>query len=126
MTPFFERTPFFFDQNRFNSMRNGTLAPEGFSSAAEAQDYFAQSNVLAVVVEVPNDLLGTAPAHAGTSYGLENLPKNQPVLILGNHRNALLDALLVACYTNRLSHYLTRAGVFKKNVVSKFLKSLQK
>jgi 1-acyl-sn-glycerol-3-phosphate acyltransferase/uncharacterized Tic20 family protein len=58
-------------------------------------------------------------------FGLENLPKNQPVLILGNHRNALLDALLVACYTNRLSHYLTRAGVFKKNVVSKFLKSLQ-
>lgn len=68
------RDPFFFDQNRFNAMRNGTLAPEGFSSAAEAQDYFAQSNVLAVVVEVPNDLLGTAPAHAGTSYGLENLP----------------------------------------------------
>ena len=58
-------------------------------------------------------------------FGLENLPKNKPVLILGNHRNALLDALLVACYTNRLNHFLTRAGVFKKNTVSKFLKSLQ-
>ena len=58
-------------------------------------------------------------------FGLESLPKNQPVLILGNHRNALLDALLVACYTNRLNHFLTRAGVFKKNTVSKFLKSLQ-
>lgn len=57
--------------------------------------------------------------------GLENLPKNKPVLVLGNHRNALLDALLIACFTNRFNHFLTRAGVFKKDTVSKFLKSLQ-
>ena len=58
-------------------------------------------------------------------YGIENIPKNKPVLILGNHRNALLDALLVACYSNRFNHFLTRAGVFKKETISKFLKSLQ-
>ncbi|NNK82778.1 MAG: glycerol acyltransferase [Flavobacteriaceae bacterium] len=57
--------------------------------------------------------------------GLENLPKNKPVLILGNHRNALLDALLIACFTNRFNHFLTRAGVFKKETISKFLMSLQ-
>ena len=57
--------------------------------------------------------------------GLESLPKNKPVLVLGNHRNALLDALLIACFTNRFNHFLTRAGVFKKETISKFLKSLQ-
>jgi len=58
-------------------------------------------------------------------YGLKTLPKDKPVLILGNHRNALLDALLIACFSNRFNHFLTRAGVFKKEYISKFLMSLQ-
>ena len=68
------RDPFFFDQARFNQIREGIAAPEGFSSPAEAQDYFAQSNVLSVVIEVPNELLGDAPPHIGNSNGLQDLP----------------------------------------------------
>lgn len=52
------------------------------------------------------------------------IPKNQPVLILANHQNALLDALLIATTSKRFSYFLTRAGVFNNAVVSKVLKSL--
>lgn len=54
----------------------------------------------------------------------ESISKNQPVLILGNHQNALLDALLIATTTQRFSYFLTRASVFKNPFISKTLKSL--
>jgi 1-acyl-sn-glycerol-3-phosphate acyltransferase len=53
------------------------------------------------------------------------IPKNEAVIFLGNHQNALLDALLIATKNGRFSYFLTRAGVFTKPLVSKFLKSLQ-
>ena len=57
--------------------------------------------------------------------GVENVPKNKAVLLLANHQNALLDALLIATKCGRFSYFLTRAAVFKKTMVSKLLKSLQ-
>lgn len=57
--------------------------------------------------------------------GVKNIPKNKPVLLLGNHQNALLDPLLIAVYANRFSFFLTRAAVFKKTFISNILKSLQ-
>ena len=54
-----------------------------------------------------------------------NLPKNESVLILCNHQNALLDALLLATKSGRFVHFLTRASVFKKSWVDSFLRSLQ-
>ena len=57
-------------------------------------------------------------------FGFENIPKDKPVLFLGNHQNALLDPLLIAIKCGRFSFFLTRAGVFKKPLVSKLLKSL--
>ncbi|WP_396601554.1 lysophospholipid acyltransferase family protein [Algibacter sp. R77976] len=56
---------------------------------------------------------------------IENVPKNKPVLVLSNHQNALLDALLIAIKCGRFSYFLTRAGVFNKPFVAKILKSLQ-
>lgn len=53
------------------------------------------------------------------------LPKDQPVLFLANHQNALLDALLVAITCGRFVYFLTRAAVFKQALVSKILRSLQ-
>ncbi len=58
-------------------------------------------------------------------YNLENVPKNKPVLLLANHQNALLDALLIATRCGRFCYFLTRAAVFKKSFVSKILNSLQ-
>ena len=57
--------------------------------------------------------------------GLKNIPKNKPVLLLSNHQNALLDALLIATKSGRFSYFLTRAAVFKKPFVAKILRSLQ-
>ncbi|MEM5539814.1 1-acyl-sn-glycerol-3-phosphate acyltransferase [Olleya sp. AS48] len=56
--------------------------------------------------------------------GKKSIPKDQPVLFLSNHQNALIDALLLATKSGRLSYFLTRAGVFKKPFVSRLLHSL--
>jgi len=53
------------------------------------------------------------------------IPKDDAVIFLGNHQNALLDALLIATKNGRFSYFLTRAAVFKKPIISKILNSLQ-
>ncbi|WP_172625903.1 lysophospholipid acyltransferase family protein [Algibacter amylolyticus] len=58
-------------------------------------------------------------------YDIENVVKNKPVLLLSNHQNALLDALIIAVKSGRFSYFLTRAGVFNKPFVAKLLKSFQ-
>lgn len=58
-------------------------------------------------------------------HNLENIPNDKPVLLLGNHQNALLDALLIAVYSGRFSFFLTRAAVFKKKLVKRILESLR-
>ncbi|HBB48250.1 MAG TPA: hypothetical protein DCZ44_01305 [Flavobacteriaceae bacterium] len=68
------RDPFFFDQARFSLIQNGTAAPEGFNSGAEAIDAYLQSNVLTVALSLPTELLGVAPTHALNEYGDFNLP----------------------------------------------------
>lgn len=54
----------------------------------------------------------------------EGIPKNKPILLLSNHQNALIDALLIATTSGRFSFFLTRASVFKKKLVSKLLYSV--
>jgi len=58
-------------------------------------------------------------------YNTENVPKDQPVLFLSNHQNALLDALLIATKCGRFVYFLTRASVFKRSLVDSLLRSLQ-
>lgn len=69
------RDYFYFDFNRFNEVVGGTAAPEGFFPPGVASDFFESLNVLAIVVEVPNSLLGEAPDHIGGAVGLNGLPK---------------------------------------------------
>lgn len=57
-------------------------------------------------------------------YGTENIPKKGPILLIGNHQNALVDALLIPITTSRKIHFLARAAVFKKSLVNKILRSL--
>ncbi|MCK0130644.1 lysophospholipid acyltransferase family protein [Flavobacteriaceae bacterium F08102] len=45
--------------------------------------------------------------------GKENIPKKGAVLLVSNHKNALLDPLLIATHTSRSLHFLTRASAFK-------------
>lgn len=46
--------------------------------------------------------------------GLENIPKDTPIIIAPNHQNALIDALLAVCFLPPLIHFLTRSDVFNK------------
>ena len=54
----------------------------------------------------------------------DRIPKDEAVLFLGNHQNALLDPLLIATHSGRFSYFLTRASVFNNAIISKLLKSL--
>lgn len=63
------RDAFFFDFNRFNMVAGGEVAPKGFLPEGQASDFFENLNVLALVVEVPNSLLGDAPTHVANGVG---------------------------------------------------------
>jgi len=63
--------PFFFDFDQFNDVVAGN-APGGFE--ANGVDTFRNTNVLSIVVEIPNDLLGsTFPHPAGTGTEVFNV-----------------------------------------------------
>lgn len=64
------RDAFYFDFNRFNDVITGAVAPEGFLPPGTAEDFFLDLNVLAIAIEVPNSMLGTAPSHVGGAVGL--------------------------------------------------------
>ena len=69
------RDAFYFDFNRFNDVASGEAAPEGFFTAIESDDFFKELNTLAIVIEVPNSMLGTAPNHIlGTEGNINGLP----------------------------------------------------
>ena len=62
--------PFFFDFNQFNAVIGG-MAPGGFNNPGN--DDFDGTNILSIVVEVPNNLLGgTFPHPAGTGVEVFN------------------------------------------------------
>lgn len=54
----------------------------------------------------------------------EPLLPNQPTIFLGNHQSGLIDPLLIAIKKGQFSYFLTRASVFQKPWMSKFLRSL--
>lgn len=52
--------------------------------------------------------------------GLENVPKDEPVLFLPNHQGALMDVLLIVTDCRRKPFFLTRSDVFKRPALKKF------
>ncbi|MEZ4859397.1 MAG: DUF4331 family protein [Flavobacteriaceae bacterium] len=68
------RDAFYFDFNQFNEVVSGNAAPDGFLPSGQASDFFEGLNVLAISVEVPNSLLGTAPPHVAGAVGINGLP----------------------------------------------------
>ncbi|MEP3389082.1 MAG: lysophospholipid acyltransferase family protein [Reichenbachiella sp.] len=56
--------------------------------------------------------------------GLENIPKNTPIIFGSNHENAFIDALLITTSNTRFDHYLVRAGVFNNPIAKAFFNSL--
>lgn len=51
-----------------------------------------------------------------TIHGIDNIPSG-PVIFVVNHQNALLDALMIACFNPHTTYFLTRADLFKKPFV---------
>ena len=80
------RDPFFFDFNRFNMVVGGQVAPAGFLPSSQADDFFSDLNVLAIAVEVPNSMLGNAPAHVAGSVGIMGLPDAYNVWVTTNRK----------------------------------------
>jgi len=57
-------------------------------------------------------------------YGTDNIPKKGAVLFVSNHKNALIDPLLIATTTTRNIHFLTRASAFKLKLVKWLLSTV--
>ncbi|MCB0736873.1 MAG: 1-acyl-sn-glycerol-3-phosphate acyltransferase [Bacteroidetes bacterium] len=53
--------------------------------------------------------------------GLEHVPVKGAVLLVANHQNTFLDAVLIACTNQRNMHSLARGDVFSNEKVAKFL-----
>lgn len=56
--------------------------------------------------------------------GRENIPKKGALLFVSNHKNALIDPLLIATTTTRNIHFLTRASAFKITLVKWILSTV--
>jgi len=57
--------------------------------------------------------------------GLENIPKNKPLLILPNHQNGLIDPILIGTLCPLKPYYLARSDVFKNPLANWFLRTIQ-
>lgn len=56
--------------------------------------------------------------------GVENIPKKGAVIFIGNHQNALIDALLIPITNKRITHFLTRASAFKNSIANYLLRTV--
>ncbi len=58
-------------------------------------------------------------------HGLENIPKDAPVIFAPNHQNALMDALIVLFSSPGDTVFLARADLFRKKLLAKALNTLK-
>lgn len=56
--------------------------------------------------------------------GIENFPKDKPVLLAVNHQNAFLDGVLVAYKLDKQLFFLARSDAFKGKLAAKILKAM--
>ena len=56
-----------------------------------------------------------------TYIGVENIPKDKPVLIAPNHQNALMDALAIIFAQDSQPVFLARSDIFKNPRTAKML-----
>jgi 1-acyl-sn-glycerol-3-phosphate acyltransferase len=53
--------------------------------------------------------------------GMENIPKDKPILFAANHQNAFLDGAVIGYAISTPIYFLGRADIFKKSLASKAL-----
>ena len=57
--------------------------------------------------------------------GIENLPKDKPIILAANHPTAFLEPCLLACLLPQPLHFLVRGDFFDKPIFRAMLESLQ-
>jgi 1-acyl-sn-glycerol-3-phosphate acyltransferase len=57
--------------------------------------------------------------------GIDNLPKDGPVILASNHPNSFLDACIIGCFLPRRLHFITRGDVFNSPMKQWILGKLQ-
>ncbi len=58
-------------------------------------------------------------------HGLENIPRNEPVIFAPNHQSALMDALILLFSAPQDIVFLARADIFNNRVLAFFLNSMK-
>lgn len=56
-------------------------------------------------------------------HQLQNVPVNGPVLLVSNHPNSFMDALVIGAYLPRPTHFLARGDAFKNPILAKIFKA---
>ena len=56
--------------------------------------------------------------------GLENLPKDKPIILAANHNSAFMDAIVVAVFIEPQIYFLTRSDVFNTPLKNWILKKM--
>lgn len=56
--------------------------------------------------------------------GLENVPRDKPIIFCSNHQNAFMDPILIGIQLHQPTYWLVRADVFKKPLVAKIFESI--
>ncbi|MFC2126025.1 1-acyl-sn-glycerol-3-phosphate acyltransferase [Bacteroidota bacterium] len=57
--------------------------------------------------------------------GLENIPRNKPILFAPNHQYAFMDALIVTRFSGKIPYFLVRADFFESPVSGFLLRALR-
>lgn len=57
--------------------------------------------------------------------GLNNIPKDGPVILCGNHANQFIDPILIASYTGRQLSFTIAASSFSKPIVGDLAKAVK-
>ena len=60
-----------------------------------------------------------------TYIGVENIPKDKPVLIAPNHQNALMDALAIIYAQDSQPVFLARSDIFQNPILAKILYAIK-
>jgi 1-acyl-sn-glycerol-3-phosphate acyltransferase len=55
--------------------------------------------------------------------GLENIPRNKPVIFASNHTNALMDPLVITYFSPFQDYFMTRGDVFNIRVIGALFRS---
>jgi 1-acyl-sn-glycerol-3-phosphate acyltransferase len=57
--------------------------------------------------------------------GLENIPKDKPIILAPNHQNAFMDPIMIGITLKPQTYFLVRADVFKNPIAAKLLHAVK-